>query len=122
VEPAVDVWPISHPLLAVFEPTLISQFTQDQSQEKHPQMRTVFRPFTSATDLVTTEGQEWKTGRAIFNPGFSSRNLLSLIPSFVEDALVFRNILGKFSTTEEVITLVDFTTNLTVDIIGRAVL
>lgn len=100
----------------------MAQFTQEQNQEKHPQLRTFFRPFSGATDLVATEGQEWKTDRAMFNPGFSPRNLLSLIPSFVEDALVFRNILGKLCNTGEVVALVHLTTNLTVDIIGRAVL
>jgi cytochrome P450 len=118
----MDVWPISVPMVSVFHPDMMAQFTQDNNQLKHPQMGFEFKPFTNNTDLVTTDGQAWKTGRAIFNPGFSSRNLLSLIPAFVEEAMVFRDHLKKFSEKGEVIKLVDFTTNLTVDIIGRATL
>lgn len=118
----MDVWPVSQPLLVVFDPEMMAQFTQDQSQLKHPWELLEFRPFTGNQDLVTTEGREWKTYRAIFNPGFSARNLLSLIPSFVEEALVFRKRLGEAAAKGDVITLEEYTTSLTVDIIGRAVL
>lgn len=118
----MDVWPASAPVLVVFHPEMMAQFTQDQSQLKHPWELLEFKPFTGNQDLVTTEGREWKTYRAIFNPGFSARNLLSLIPSFVEEALVFRRRLGEAAAKGDVITLEKYTTDLTVDIIGRAVL
>lgn len=118
----MDVWPISQPTLAVFHPEMMAQFTQDRSMPKHPNMQIEFMPFTGATDLACSEGKEWKTGRAIFNPGFSARNLLSLIPAFVEEALVFRDYLRKAADHGGVVRLETATTNLTVDIIGRAVL
>lgn len=118
----MDVWPISSPMLAVFHPDMMAQFTQDNNQLKHPNMHTEFMPFTGSKDLVCSEGQEWRAGRAIFNPGFSARNLLSLIPAFIEEAMVFRAHLKDYSQRGDVIRLEDATTNLTVDIIGRAVL
>lgn len=118
----IDVWPIQEPMLAVLHSDMIAQFTQEQSQQKHPRMRSTFLPMTGATDLVTTEGQEWKTDRSIFNPGFSAKNLLSLIPAFVEEALVFKKLLLEIADSGEVVKLEHLTTKLTVDIIGRAVL
>lgn len=118
----MDVWPISHPMLAVFHPELMAQFTQEKNQPKHPQMQMEFKPFTGSKDLACAEGHEWKTGRAMFNPGFSARNLLSLIPAFIEEALVFRDHLNDFAKKGDVINLEESTTNLTVDIISRAVL
>jgi cytochrome P450 len=118
----MDVWPISQPTLAVFHPQMMAQFTQDRNMPKHPNMQAEFTPFTGATDLACSEGNEWKTSRAIFNPGFSARNLLSLVPAFVEEAVVFREYMRKFAKGGDVVRLETATTNLTVDIIGRAVL
>ena len=119
----MDVWPVGYPMLAVFDPDMMAQFTQDQSQLKHPGLRAEMGPFTGAKDLVSTEGQEWKMWRSIFNPGFSAKNLQSLVPHFLEEALVFRDTLRKFATSGEVIPkLEEHTTAATVDMIGRAVL
>ncbi|KAK7932594.1 hypothetical protein PG985_003306 [Apiospora marii] len=118
----MDIWPISPPLLAVFRPDMMAQFTQDQSQPKHPYVVREMTPFTGAMDLASSEGQEWKVGRSMFNPGFSLKNLLSLVPAFVEEALVFRERLGELADKGETAKLERYTTDLTVDIIGRAVL
>ncbi|KAK8097727.1 cytochrome P450 [Apiospora kogelbergensis] len=118
----MDVWPMSPPLLAVFRPDMMAQFTQDQSQPKHDNMKQEMKPFTGAADLATLEGQEWKTARSIFNPGFSLKNLLSLVPAFVEEVLVFRERLGKVADNGETVKMETYTTDLTVDIICRAVL
>lgn len=119
----MDVWPVSFPMLAVFNPDMNAQFTQDHNLPKFwAQGFMEFKHFTGGRDLVHLEGQEWKMARAMFNPGFSARNLLSLIPSFIEEVLVFKDRLRKVADSGEVIKLEDYTTHLTVDIIGRAVL
>ncbi|KAK7992677.1 cytochrome P450 monooxygenase aflN [Apiospora saccharicola] len=118
----MDVWPVSPPMLAVFRPDMMAQFTQDQSQLKHPYVAREMKPFTGAMDLASAEGQEWKVGRSMFNPGFSLKNLLSLVPAFVEEVLVFRERLGQVADKGEKAKLETYTTDLTVDIIGRAVL
>ncbi|KAK8878814.1 cytochrome P450 [Apiospora arundinis] len=118
----MDTWPLSPPLLAVFRPDMMAQFTQDQSQPKHHYMKQEMMPFTGATDLASTEGQEWKTARSMFNPGFSLKNLMSLVPAFVEEVLVFRERLSEIANKGETFRMETYTTDLTVDIIGRAVL
>ncbi|TPX13487.1 uncharacterized protein E0L32_006217 [Thyridium curvatum] len=117
----MDTWPMYSPMLAVYHPDMMAQFTQDASQEKHWRMLEEFKPFTDNMDLVTSGGQVWKTDRNMFNPGFSTRNLMSLIPHFVEEVVIFRDKLLEKADTNEKISLEEYTTNATVDIICRAV-
>ncbi len=119
----MDIWPINYPMVAVLDPDMMAQFTQEQSLPKFwGQGHTEFKHFTGGRDLVHLEGQEWKVARSMFNPGFSARNLLSLIPSFTDEVLVFKEKLREVAASGEVVKLEDYTTNLTIDIIGRAVL
>ncbi|KAJ0166273.1 putative monooxygenase [Colletotrichum tanaceti] len=118
----VDVWPVGPPMLAVFHPQIADQFTQARSLPKHAMMREEFEPLTGGNDLVNMEGPTWKTWRAVFNPGFSARNILSLVPAMVEEALVLRESLGRLADSGETVPLETGMMKATVDIIGRAVL
>ena len=68
------------------------------------------------------EGTEHKTWRAIFNPGFSSAHLMTLVGGIVDDSMVFTEILGRHAKKQDIFPLEEATTKLTVDIIGRVVL
>ncbi|KAI1764003.1 cytochrome P450 [Hypoxylon sp. FL1150] len=119
----VDVWPIAYPMITVYHPEMMAQFIQEHSLPKYWAMPQVeFKPFTGGEDIINLDGPDWKLARTMFNPGFSVRNLLSLVPDMIEEALVFRERLRMVASSEEVVKLEDYTTNVTVDIIGRAVL
>ncbi|KAI5920654.1 cytochrome P450 [Camillea tinctor] len=119
----MDPWPISYPIIAVYHPDMMNQFVQENSLPKFfAQGQVEFKHFTGGRDIVNLEGQEWKSARAMFNPGFSAKNLLSLIPDFVEETLVFRERLKKAAASGEVIKLEDYTIDVTVDVVSRAVL
>ncbi|KAI1137908.1 cytochrome P450 [Hypoxylon sp. FL0543] len=119
----MDPWPIGYAMIAVYHPDMMAQFTQENSLPKYWAMPQVeFKPFTGGEDLVNLDGLEWKRARSMFNPGFSARNLLSLVPDMIEEALVFRERLGKAAASGEVVRLEKYTTDITVDIIGRAAL
>jgi cytochrome P450 len=118
----VDTWPIAPPMLAVFHPELMAQFTQETSMPKHELMKKEFMPFTQCKDLVNLEGQEWKRWRGIFNPGFSAKNLLSFVPAILEEVQVFKDWLNTVAKSEEVVKLEEQAMKVTIDIIGRAVL
>lgn len=118
----LDVWPFSHPMLAVFHPDIMAQFTQDNSRPKHSQMREEFHILSGCNDLVNQEGQVWKTWRSIFNPGFSVKNLMSLIPAFLEEIQVFRDWLGDVAESGQIVQLEPKAMRATADIIGRAAL
>ncbi|OTA91288.1 hypothetical protein M434DRAFT_76457 [Hypoxylon sp. CO27-5] len=119
----MDPWPVGYPMIAVYHPDMMAQFTQENSLPKFWAMPQVeFKPFTGGEDLVNIDGPEWKKGRSMFNPGFSAKNLLSLVPDMIEEVLVFRERLRKTAASGEVVKFEDYTTDITVDIIGRAVL
>lgn len=117
----LDVWPISQPLISLYQPDLIAQINEGNFA-KAPLMKLEFDPMTEGRDLLTMEGQDWKRARATFNPGFSAKNLQSLIPEFVSEIQPFKQRMLKASKTGEVVKLEKWTTSLAVDVIGRAVL
>ena len=118
----MDLWPVSQQMLSVIHPDLMAQFCQDPSMLKADLLHSEFMPFTQCNDLVNLEGQEWKTWRSIFNPGFSARNILTLVPAMLEEIHVFRAWLETCASTGETVALEKQTMRLTVDVIGRAVL
>ncbi|KAI1209514.1 cytochrome P450 [Annulohypoxylon truncatum] len=119
----MDVWPIGYPMIAVYHPDLMAQFIQENSLPKYWAMGQVeFKAFTEGEDLLNLDGPEWKKARSIFNPGFSARNLLSLVPNMIEEVLVFRERLRKAVLSDQVVRLEDYTTDIAVDIVGCAVL
>jgi cytochrome P450 len=118
----LDMWPVAPPMLAVFHPDIMAQFTQETSLLKHDLMHREFQPFTQCNDLVNQEGVAWKTWRSIFNPGFSAKNLLSFVPEMVEEILIFRDWLKSVAKSGKVMKLEDQAKKVTVDIISRAVL
>jgi cytochrome P450 len=117
----LDMWPISAPMIAVFHPDMMAQFTQETSLPKHKMMRREFMPFTQCNDLVNQEGVAWKTWRSIFNPGFSAKNLVSFVPEMVEEILIFRDWLKSVAASGEVVSLENQAKKVTIDIINRAV-
>lgn len=118
----IDTWPLSGPLLAVLHPDMAAQFMQNVFLPRHYSQHITFFPLTGCKDILNSEGQEWKKWRTILNPGFSAKNLMALVPSFLGDVDAFRNWLGTLAMTGEVAGLDAKATALTADIIGRATL
>jgi cytochrome P450 len=118
----LDIWPISPPMLAVFHPEIMNQFTVAKSPPKHEHLHHEFQDYTQCLDLVTSEGQHWKTWRSYLNPGFSAKNLTRLVPEMVEEIEVFRDWLRTTAMSGQVVSLAQNAEKLTVDIIGRLAL
>ncbi|KAK3940256.1 cytochrome P450 [Diplogelasinospora grovesii] len=118
----MDMWPITAPMLSVYHPDMMTQFCQDTSLPKAELLHYEFQPFTQCRDLLNLEGAEWKKWRSIFNPGFSARNIISLMPAFLEEIHVFTDHLKEAARTGEIIKMEDPAMKLTIDVIGRAVL
>ncbi|KAI8626167.1 vera protein [Xylariaceae sp. FL1651] len=120
----LDIWPVEQSLAIVFDAVAASQFAQQPSLPKLPLATDFLTPLTSGLDIVSNEGTEWKTWRSRFNPGFSQRNLIAMLPELIEEISIFVSQLeglagsgGKWGT---VFQLEEKTTNLTFDVICRA--
>ncbi|OOQ83382.1 Cytochrome P450 [Penicillium brasilianum] len=118
----MDAWPIANPLLAVFQPDMIAQFCQSPSMPKSDLLHSIFKDFTNCQDLLCSDGDHWKRWRSIFNPGFSSKNILLFIPALTEESQVFKDTLLKNMRSDIVFPLITPATKATFDIIGRVVL
>ena len=68
------------------------------------------------------DGLEHKRWRAIFNPGFSSAHLMTLVDGIVDDSMVFMDILGRHDEEQDIFSLEEAATRAALDIIGRVVL
>lgn len=119
----LDAWPLAQPILAVTSPTTISQFSQaDNLLPKHPGMRKFMRPVTAGLDLISMEGQTWKTWRKIFNPGFSANHMMTLVPCMLEELSIFKKVLKGHANKEDIFFMDEVAISATIDVIGRVAL
>ncbi|KAF2743074.1 cytochrome P450 [Sporormia fimetaria CBS 119925] len=118
----LDVWPVGKPYLMVINPDMVHQFTQANQLPKDPGLTNFLAPLAGKQNLVTMEGAPWKTWRRIFNPGFSGAHILSLVPGMVDKIEVYRKKLERHAEKGGLFFLEEMVLNLTVDIIGGAVM
>ncbi|OKL56065.1 hypothetical protein UA08_08623 [Talaromyces atroroseus] len=114
----IDSWPLANPMLAVYDPGLMNQFTTENSRPKHELVRDGFYILGQGLDIFVSEGQQWKEWRKIFNPGFSLQNLMSFVPAIVDEIEVFRGWLKDVAESGNVVELEEQTERLTTDVIG----
>lgn len=122
----LDWWPaVSSGLILTTHPAVTSQYTQIKSLPKASVSKEFMKPLTDLRDLATTEGEVWKSWRSRFNPVFSSKNLRAIVPALIEEVLVYVDVLesraGDNGGWGSVFRLEDITTNLTFDVVLRAI-
>jgi cytochrome P450 len=118
----VDTWPFGPQMLIVASTDGLHQITQEHSLPKYPALKYFLRPIAEGLDLVTMEGDLWKTWRGIFNPAFSAHYIASLTEGIVEKTEVFCEILEDLSQGHHLFHMKKLTDNLTIDVIGRIVM
>ncbi|KAL8685884.1 MAG: hypothetical protein Q9218_007489, partial [Villophora microphyllina] len=118
----IDVWPVAAPMLIILDPAVAAQVIVQHSLPKHYSTREYVYPLIGSKNLVTLEGKEWKRWRGMFNPGFASAHLMSLVGGMVADTVQFTKILSDYAAQGKVFQLEDAATRLTVDIIGDVTL
>lgn len=118
----LDTWPFGPQMLIVTSTQGTYQITQEHSLPKYHALRDFLRPIAGGLDLVTMEGEIWRTWRATFNPGFSASYLMTLTSGIVEETARFSETLQGFSQGQTLFRMKDLTDNLTMDIIGRIVM
>lgn len=118
----IDPWPFGPPMLAVTAPDQAYQITQAHSLPKYHALRDYMRPVTGGNDMITMEGMEWRRWRNIFNPGFKSSHVMTLIPEMMKEISTFCQVLRGLATTHEIFSMDQIATRLSLDIIGRLTL
>ena len=118
----IDAWPFLTLTLVVASPSSLHQITQEHSLPKFPAIRSFLYPLTNGLDIVSMDGQQWKTWRNVFNPGFSANHLMTLVPDIVRESAVFCKVLQSHAQKQDVFAMKGLTDNLAMDVIGRVVL
>ncbi|KAK2028326.1 vera protein [Colletotrichum zoysiae] len=123
----LDLWPLlKAPIMVAYNSSVAAQFTQINNLDKHQISLDFMTPLTKGKDIATLQSNEWKKWRGWFNPGFSSRNVSTMVPELIEEIQVFSKNLeeraGPNGTWGPMFQLRNATTALTFDIIVRAVL
>ena len=118
----LDTWPFGDPICAIVDPEVAYHVTVQNSLPKHRVLAESIWPLTGEKNLVAMDGVEHKRWRAIFNPGFSSAHLMTLVDGIVDDSMLFMEILGRHAEAQDIFSLEEAVTRATVDIIGRVVL
>lgn len=101
---------------------LAAQITQTKNLPKSPSMKEFAVHITGDQSMVFTEGALWKKSRAMFNPGFSLPHLMTLVPTIVDDATIYYQIIGDHADSGEVRPIEAALAYLTIDIMGHVVL
>lgn len=118
----VDPWPFGYdPFIAVMDPTICQQVS-DYNAKKHWSYPDFLVPLVGHGDMVSSNGELWKKWRTMFNPGFSTQHLMTLVPGIVDDVQVYVEKLKKHAEKKDVFRLEEETTRLTIDVIGKVVL
>lgn len=119
----VDFWPLGPRSLFIADPELSSQYvTTAQSLPKSSLTTDFLGRLLGSNNMVGLEGAQWKALRSMFNPGFASAHLMTLVPYIVDQSLVFCDVLKEAAESNELVEMEELATRLTVDIIGKVVL
>lgn len=121
----IDAWPLTRPnVIAICDPELMERIVK--ASPEHPtslpksvtyaDLHILFTP----DSIVRNVGPPWKQLRKMYSPGFSAKNLQRMLPDLIPEIKIFAARLDK--AVGKTITLGEFTTALTIDIIGIVVL
>ncbi|KAL4808550.1 cytochrome P450 [Aspergillus unguis] len=117
----VDTWPASPAMYMIYDPDTAVQVSIKYNLPKPASFQNQLKPITGGPSMVSINDAEWKKWRSIFNPGFSTGNMLDHVSAVVDSVQVFCDVLRE-RAGEGILKLDDLTTRLTMEVILRVTL
>jgi cytochrome P450 len=117
----LDLWPVAESVLVVFNAEAAVEITQKMNFPKHPFTRVITGPITGGDSMLSLNGSQWKTWRALFNPGFSGAAIGEQTAHIVDLVQVFCEQLENASK-KKLCFLDVLTSRLTFDVIMKVTL
>lgn len=122
----LDVRPLISPLMIIRSPEIAEQITRvsqtfKYSMPKAPPSSTI-KAVMGAHSMVNMNGEDWRSMRKRYNPGFQPKYLQTLLPLIISHIKTFSEKLSRAAETGEVIKLGEYISYLTMDIIGAVTL
>lgn len=118
----LDMWPAAPPFLVIASADLAQQVTVANVLPKHPANKQFLGDMTGDKAVITLEGQEWKDVRSVLMPAYAPSYVLSLLPMMLQDLSIMCDRLQDAADKDDTIKLQHYLTDMTIDIIGHAVL
>jgi len=114
----LDLWPSYTPVIVNCNPEAIFLVSQKYNFPKAKIAGDSVKPITGGPSLISQNGNEWKTWRSRFNPGFSAAALMDQVPYIVDRVQVFCDKLREHAR-REIFSLDDYATGLTFEVIMK---
>jgi cytochrome P450 len=121
----LDLWPVSGLFLVVFSPTTASEITQENprlAMERPSLISRFMKPIAGGPNLFDLPEREWKQWRTVFNKGFQSERIMSLVPDIVHETETFAKTLRKIAAKGELVQLDPIVLRFVIDVIGKTIL
>lgn len=119
----LDLWPLAPPQLVIAEPELASQISQKMNL---PKESAVMQKWTGhilgKKSMVSANGHDWMIARKSFTSGFQPRKLLQHVPSIVDDALDFCEVLKDHARKQDVFKMEDLCARMIFNISAKVIL
>ncbi|ETS73376.1 hypothetical protein PFICI_14981 [Pestalotiopsis fici W106-1] len=123
----MDLRPINEPMVVVGDYEIADQITKASKifptsppKSAASLQRLLF--VTGATSIFSSHGDEWKALRKRFNTGFSPQYLSTFVPEILDKGMIFLEHLDELCASQDAFPLINLTTRLTFDIIGKVVM
>lgn len=110
------------PTLIICEADIADQVTVKQSLDKHPMVKEYLKQHLGVENMAAANGVVWRKARTVYNPGFATGHLMTVISTIVQDVLVFHDVLSEYAESGEICELEAVAMKLSFDVIGRLVL
>lgn len=121
----IDLWPASGMMIIVTSPLVAAQVAQTNTEicyERAFMLRRFFKPIAGGPNLFDMTQREWRPWRAIFNKGFSTEQVTSLVPHVLRETEVYKQRLRDLARKQEMFYLDLVTLRFTMDVIGQTIL
>ena len=121
----IDLWPASGMMIIVASPSVANQVAQTNTKicfDRAAMLQRFFKPIAGGPNLFDMAETEWRPWRAIFNKGFSTEQVTSLVPHVIKETEIYKAKLTGMAKQKEMFYLDFVTLRLTIDVIGQTIL
>ena len=120
----IDLWPLSGLYLVLTSLTAANQATQTSAIacERPRLLERFFKPIAGGPNLFDLVEKDWRPWRAVFNKGFNTEHIWSLVPDMIETTSIYCDTLRKLARKGDIFALDPTTLRYTMDLIGKTIL
>jgi cytochrome P450 len=119
----MDLWPLVPQLMSITNPDMSTQILISPNLPKHQHFQQHYiGTLTKGVDMLSSNGDLWRSLRSVYSTGFSAKNISSMAPWFMEEIGVFKRRLLNAADTGQTVELEAYCLDLTLDVISRTAL